>query len=316
MPLKVLFHTPQLDVRGTCTATYDYAHYNEVLLGNKSVIISKHNHSATDILAVKKFEERFTVLYYNNIDDIDVSDFDVVYNIKYGKKGNDNELFKGTRNVIHCVFDMTEPHGDVYAGVSQALATKFGSSLFVPHMIGLKPSISPTARKEFRKSLGIPDSAVVFGRHGGTDTFDLDFVKETIKTVVRMNEWIYYVFINTPAFDNHPRLIFCDKIITDTEKTNFISSCDACIHAQSLGETFGLSVGEFSVHNKPIITYGGYTWNRAHKDILGDRAMYYKDAPELYKIFTEFYPHDAPNCYDDYSPEKVMRKFKEVFLEK
>ena len=41
--MKVAFHTPALDVRGTCTAIYDYAHYNEILLVNSSIIITPYD---------------------------------------------------------------------------------------------------------------------------------------------------------------------------------------------------------------------------------------------------------------------------------
>ena len=37
--VKIGFYTEQLDVRGTCVAIYDYAHYNEVLLNNDSFSI-------------------------------------------------------------------------------------------------------------------------------------------------------------------------------------------------------------------------------------------------------------------------------------
>ena len=47
------------------------------------------------------------------------------------------------------------------------------------------------------------------------------------------------------------------------------------IHAQYLGETFGLSIGEFSVNNKPIITYGGRVLNDNYKIILKNNAIYY-----------------------------------------
>jgi hypothetical protein len=90
------------------------------------------------------------------------------------------------------------------------------------------------------------------------------------------------------------------------------------IHAQSLGETFGLSIGEFSVNNKPIVTYGGKVWNDHYKNILKDQALYYHNEEECYKLLTTFNPKNwggkDNNCYRNYSPEKVMKKFKEVFL--
>ena len=307
--MKILFYTSQIDVRGTCTAIWDYAHYNETLLGNTSTILTIKDNPGTESIAFDKFKNRFQIVY---VDESNYEEYDVVYLIKYGK--NDRCLFPNVKNVVHCVFDMSEPHGDVYAGVSEAVARKFGKTLFVPHMVGLKPS---TTKENWRARLSIPDDAIVFGRHGGKDTFDIDFVKLTIRAVVCNNPNIYFVFVNTPSFASHPNVIFLDAIISDDDKNAFINTCDACIHAQSLGETFGLSLGEFSVNNKPIITYGGETWNSAHKDILKDKATYYFDAVGLYNILTDFTrpPPDAQlNCYTDFTPEKVMATFEEVFL--
>ena len=39
--VKIAFYSKSLNVRGTCTAIFDYAHYNEILLNNESIIISK-----------------------------------------------------------------------------------------------------------------------------------------------------------------------------------------------------------------------------------------------------------------------------------
>ena len=314
--VRIIFHTIQLDVRGTCTAIWDYANYNETLLGNESVILSKKNNINNDVIAVGKFEKRFKVLYYETNKDIEdiIKDYDIIYNIKYGT--NDGFLFKNIKNVIHSVFDMSEEHGEVFAGVSEALAKKFEKRLFVPHMIGLKPSLT---KEHLREKLNIPEKAIVFGRHGGADTFDIPFVKTTISKIVRDFPNMYFIFINTPKFDEHPQIIYLEKIIDNDDKNKFINTCDACIHAQTLGETFGLSLGEFSVNNKPIFTYGGYCWNNSHKLILKDKAIYYNNLKELYfKIVTfdkDEYKNIDLNCYKDYSPEIVMKKFKEVFID-
>ena len=47
-------------------------------------------------------------------------------------------------------------------------------------------------------------------------------------------------------------------IIDLNKKVEFISSCDAMIHARQMGETFGAAVSEFSIKNKPVITCRGY----------------------------------------------------------
>jgi hypothetical protein len=313
--MKILFHTPLIDIRGTCVSLYDYAHYHEILLGGHSVILTAKNvkHDST---AIYKFAKRFEILYYDSVDQIDdiAKDFDLFYTIKYGKK--DDIICKTVKTAVHCVFDLSEPHGDVYAAVSDTLAKKFGRTTFVPHMIGLKPS---RTGDNLRKKLGIPENAVVFGRHGGKDTFDLSMAKTAIVHAVCDRPDLHFVFVNTPLFYGHPRIHHIDKIVDLDEKNRFIMTCDAMIHAQSLGETFGISIGEFSVNNKPIIAYKGKVWNDHYKTILKDRALWYLTEDECYNTLVTFFPEKYEgrdlNCYKQYSPKIVMQQFKKVFMD-
>lgn len=314
--VKIAFHTPQIDVRGTCVSLYDFSYYNEIILHNQSIIIvPKSSQSNNDQISVLKFMKRFQVLFYTDKEDMErlISDCDILYCIKYGK--NDGDYSTNIKTVIHCVFDLSEPHGDVYAAVSETLAEKFGTTLFVPHMIGLQPSVT---KENMRNTLNIPSSAIVFGRHGGQDTFDLQIVKNAIFKTCNTFTNIYFVFVNTPVFYNHPNIFYLPKIVDLEEKNRFICTCDAMIHGQSLGETFGIAIGEFSVNNKPIITYGGEVWNEHYKTILKDQALYYTTEKECYNILTTFNPQEFENkdnnCYREYSPQNVMKIFEEVFI--
>jgi len=314
--MKIAFHIPIIDVRGTSVAAYDYAHYNETILNNKSVFVSPMEMmNRADKIAMKRFRDRFEVrLYTDNIEQT-IIDCDVLYAIKYGIRDGVESL--RIRTVIHCVFDMTDPHGDVYAGVSSTLAQKFGRKLYVPHMIGLKPD--PTG-KNMRQSLCIPEKARVFGRYGGMDTFNLVFAHEIIQQVAHEypND-IFFLFANTPVFCSEPNVIHLDKIVEEDEKNRFINTCDAHLECSTLGHTFGLAMGEFSVNNKPIIVYQGPVWNTAHYDILGDRAIYFRDRDTFRATLTSFSPTEWQtkdnNAYREYSPENVMRIFKNVFLD-
>jgi hypothetical protein len=46
----------------------------------------------------------------------------------------------------------------------------------VPHIVSL-----PELSEDLRAELGIPEDAVVFGRHGGVGTFSLDFVQASVR---------------------------------------------------------------------------------------------------------------------------------------
>ena len=91
------------------------------------------------------------------------------------------------------------------------------------------------------------------------------------------------------------------------------------IHARGEGETFGLSCGEFSLCNKPIITWANSN-DRAHIEILGDQGFYYKNKKDLKNIFSFFETHIQEirsshlTAYSKYTPEVVMETFDKVFL--
>lgn len=317
--MKIAFHTEQIDVRGTCVSLYDYAHYNETLLKNKSIIFTSTKHiERNDILAYNKFKNRFPVYFYSSAKELDnlleQEDCDILYIIKYGT--NDNFISNKIKTVIHAVFDLSQPHGNVFAAVSETLAKKYKYPIFVPHMIAHKPS---RTQENLRKELNIPNTAFVFGRYGGKDTFNLSFVMNSIKKMVREREDLYFLFINTPIFDKHPRIFFREKIVSEEDKNKFICTCDAHLEASTLGHTFGLAMGEFSVNNKPIIAYNGKIWNTNHLEILKDKGLYFRNAEEFEKIIKGFdkekYKNIDMNCYRDFSPEKVMLKFKEVFID-
>ena len=70
---KIAFHSNQLSIRGTEVALYNYAHYNETILGNESIVLTKdpsvwaYSHSK----AIKKFKDRFPIFFYKDITEIE-----------------------------------------------------------------------------------------------------------------------------------------------------------------------------------------------------------------------------------------------------
>lgn len=313
----IAFHNPRLCIRGTSVALYDYARYNEEILNNKSIIIVPLDEFLdSDMIAIKRFSERFLIYFYKDRDDMEnilvATGSNILYCIKYGN--NDGVYSNFIKTGIHCVFDMSEPHGDVYAGVSEALARKYNNNLFVPHMVSLK--VYPT---NLRESLGISHSAIIFGRYGGLDTFNLEFCQEVIREIVDQRKDIYFLFINTPKFIQHKQVIYLEPITDEKDKSEFINTCDAHLECGTLGHSFGNAIAEFSIHNKPIIAYNSPTlWNTAHIEILKDKGVYFSNREEfktlLLKFNRDMYKDIDMNCYKEYSPENVMKIFEKVFL--
>jgi hypothetical protein len=318
--IKIAFWLDELNIRGTTVASYDYAVGNEEILQNESIfIVAEKGVTRSNPEAMVRIASRFLVYSCQNLDQMENILYEekcsILYCIKYGR--NDGIVSTRIKTVIHCVFDMSDPHGNVYAGVSEAVARKYGHSLFVPHMIALRPTKNG---ENLRQSLNIPPDAIVFGRYGGLDTFNIDFCWQVISDIVQRRTDIYFLFINTVEVVRNNRIFYLDKITTEEEKNRFISTCDAHLECGTLGHSFGLAIGEFSVHNKPIIAYRGKNmWNTAHFDILGNRGLYFSSSEQFFHLLTTFrrqnYENKDMNCYRDYTPEKVMAIFKKVFID-
>jgi hypothetical protein len=165
--------------------------------------------------------------------------------------------------------------------------------------------------------LGIPTDGFVFGRNGGLETFDIAFVKEAIREVIDERSDIWFVFQCTEKFIDHERVIFLPPSTDSDYKVKFINTCDVMLHARTVGESFGMACGEFSIKNKPIITWWGSP-ERSHIDILGDIGIYYNTKDDVIDILLNISKDDIRNrdwnAYREYEPEKVMNKFKQVYL--
>ena len=212
---------------------------------------------------------------------------------------------------------MHEPHGTVYAGVSEYLARKFGQTLYVPHIV---KNYNPT--KNLRKELNISDDSLIVGRHGGYDSFNVPFVQNCVKQILNFRKDIYFIFLATNKFYEHERIIYLPWEGTEEKIFNFIHSCDVMLHGRIGGETFGLACGEFSAANKPVITWTGEgdpTYDKNHIEILGEKAILYKDEQELmdtlYSINKSFIENNNWDMYSNRFNEKnVINKYKEIFL--
>lgn len=112
---------------------------------------------------------------------------------------------------------------------------------------------------------------------------------------------------------DHPRAIFLPGTTDLVHKTCFINSCDVMLHARRQGESFGLACGEFSVRNKPVITYA-YGKHTHHHGVLGKRGFYYTDSQSLTSIVLSLdrsqLKSETWDCYTQrYNPAKVMDQF-------
>ena len=319
--MKIGFFIRHFGERGTEVSVYNYAHYNETILGNQSIIFGftresyKHYGLVCQEDVLQRFASRFRVILVNSFADIDNAlrreNIDVYYTQTHG--GIERFPFGDVRvckYVVHCVFETRQPHGDAYISISQQLNDRFKTNCPVlPYIVDL-----PYTPDNLRQTLAIPEDAVVFGRHGAVDTFDIQIAREAVNIVAKEHPEIHFVFMNTPKFCDFPNVHFLPKSLDPLEKRKFINTCDAYLHARSDGETFGLAVAEFAICEKPIFAFEQCT-DDAHFKILGDKIIKYTCQYDLVKKLTSFYKgkYDMKqNGYMQFTPENVMPIFKEL----
>ena len=315
---KIAFYDNNLTLRGTSNALYNYALYNEKILGNKSIILSKPDDNLN--LAKEKFKQKFEVFdcWFNQSGTqgfLNEQNVDFFYVIKEGKL-TDGIVLTETPTLVHSVFCHNDPHGHKYAYVSDWLAKNQGynpETHSVPNIVDKLPN----PLYDLREKLGIPKNKIVFGCYAGLTEFNISWVHEVINKVVNERDDIVFLFMNINEFVKNKNIIFLPGTWVLEEKSAFINACDAMIHARMYGETFGLSCGEFSLQNKPVITYAG-SFEKSHIEILGDMGIYYNNYVELYDILSNLKNYikysDYTLPYNKFNPETIMEKFNKIFL--
>ena len=328
MNKKVAFIIKHFTERGTELSTYNYAKYNEIILGNKSIIIAFNRYSKVgkkEFINTTRdlFSKKFKIIDINHIEEmreiINIEEITHIYIQSHGFFRDefklDNKYIWGKcKTIYHYVFGpMARQGSDIRCVIGEDLNKRFNKRIPVlPYIVNKHKSYG-----DLRSELNIDSNTTVFGRHGGFNTFDLKFVKEVIKEVLNSREDILFLFLNTEKFINHKRVIYLEKTISLKEKSIFIDTCDYMLHARKDGETFGLAVAEFSVANKPIISFANSKDNE-HLRILKNNAITYKNKKELLDILIQSkrvsLKNKKFNCYEEYYPENIMKIFNNICL--
>jgi hypothetical protein len=313
----VAFHSNTMSLRGSENALWDYANFNETVLGNQSVICHPAELENAENPTFAKWKARFPLLSYRTRNELSrrlkERGVEVLYQIKPGPF--DGFIIPGVKNCIHSMFLSDEFHGDRFAYVSRwaSIVMTGRENSFVPHFV---PKL--VSDRNLRGKLGIPIGAKVFGRHGASDTFNIPFARRAIEAHARKQPADHFVFLNTQPIRGTEKLKnvhYLKPTIDPEEKAQFLATCDAMVHARWHGETFGLAVGEFAALGKPVITFGE-SRERAHLEMLGSAGLLYGNPNRLRRILEDFQPHQAAGTeYGKHAdPSLVMRVFQEKFL--
>mgnify|MGYP001352155152 FL=1 len=316
--LKVGFYLRELNFRGIANSIFIYAKNNQTILKNKSIIF--YNSTALDnkTEAIKEFKKKFKTIKISSLSELEkinkILKLDYIY---FQRDGAKDEIVNNSKNIIHAVFPQNpfQYHGSNYAFISKWLSKTCSNNKypFAPLPVQLLKN-----NQNLRNKLKIPKNAKVFGYHGGETSFDLIFVRDAIKKIVKQNKNIYFLFMNIGKFFNHKKVIFIKGTFNQTQKVKFINTCDVMLHARSLGESFGLSCAEFAIKNKPILTYG-YCRQRAHFEICKKNIIPYYSYTDLNKKILNFKKNKkyiSKNLKSELSEKKTIKIFKKIFLNK
>jgi hypothetical protein len=270
----------------------------------------------------EKFNKRFKIIEIDDINDmvglITKYKFDFFYYLTHGEylepyfQLDNKDIWGSCKTIKHCIFSPNGIEGDFILSISDYINHKYSINVpVIPHIVNI-----PNYEGDLRQELGIPKNAIVLGRYGGISEFNIGYTKEAIIEFINGNidENIYFLFMNTYSFIEHHRVKYLPRSVDLRYKVLFINTCDAMIHGRDMGETFGLSVAEFSSKNKPVIT--AISGDLEHCKILGEKGIFYSNKEELLDIFVRIrdiiVSRDDWNAYRYYNPENVMSLFERL----
>ena len=318
---KVGFWAGHLGERGTDVNMFNYAFYNQKLLGNESYIFYPPSNPHNKEEVINRFKTHFEVIEVASFSEIEKHLVDkkikYLYDTKVGT--DDGNYCKYARHLIHSVFNASQPHGDVYSAISNWVPGVNENCKVIPYMVDL-----PNIKTNLRKELNIPDNATVFAGYGGPTQFSIKMTQKAVYNTAKKRKDIYFLFANFNRFcEELPNIIHLPCIVDLDKKVEFINTSDAMIWGRKDGETFGLAIAEFSSKNKPVIATDKKTtrctFDKSHVYLLGEKALWYDTQEKLEFILQNFDKDEMAkkdwNAYSDYTPEKVIKIFEEVFFE-
>ena len=315
--MNIAFYVDEMNLRGVANSTYQYAYQNKKTLNNKSIIFYNKKNYRNKSNVIKRFQRKFRVIGVSEFKEIDNYKDKFLIDYIYVQKGGnkDNWVSNKIKTLVHGVYPqkINQIHGYRFAYISEWLSKNFSNNKipFVP----LITEVSKT-KKNLKKRLKISKDKLVLGCYGGESSFDLKFAQLAIKTIIDKRKDIIFLFLNINKFCSHKQIKFLKGTTDENFKKKFINSCDAMIYGRSLGESFGLSCGEFAIENKLIISYK-FNRHRSHSyNITSKQFIEYESYKSLVKILFNLKKRSLSykNKYQNYTNKKMIKVFQNVFL--
>ena len=313
--MKVSFDGGKLNERGVAVALFDYAVQARAVLGVEPVVL--HDISdGVDAAQAARFASVMPLMGYRDAAEraalIEAARVDVAYALKTRRPRYPQSPVG--RTAVHEVFGFFDPHGDAYAYISPWMAQTAAAGRYpaVPHIVD-PPAPSGDLRAEF----GVPAEAVVIGRHGGPDQLNVGFVAPALEAALAARRDLWVMLLNTQPLLRHERVVHVPRAPDRQRVADFVASCDAGLNARLGGEAFGLAIAEFLAQDKPVFVWEGGR-DRHHLALVDDPAFRFRTGADLTRALIAFEPRPGTGRWRErvalFAPERVMRRFAEVFL--
>ena len=317
--MNIAFYIDEMNFRGVANSTYQFAFQNQKILKNKSIIFYNKKNYRNQKEVINKFKKKFKVIGVSYFKEIESFKDKLFINYIYVQKSGNKNNWKSTKikTLVHSVYPqkLNQIHGHKYVYISEWLSKDFSNNkiTFIPLITEITKN-----KSNLKKKLRISKDKLVFGCYGGESSFDLKFAQTAIIDIVKKKKNIVFIFLNIKKFYNHKQIKFLKGTLNENLKRKFINSCDAMIYGRSLGESFGLSCGEFTLANKRIISYK-FNRHRSHcYNISPNHFIEYYSYNSLVKMLLNFKKKslNIQNNYKNYSKSKVMVIFNNILLKK
>jgi glycosyltransferase involved in cell wall biosynthesis len=351
MKTKFLLHSNSFSERGDSVTLLAIGGLIKEELGFDCVIaIPANAEHISDERVSEAISRGFDVFRYRDKSDLDnfAKDMEISHSYVFsgGKRADlsyfdksDPESFRisDTRHITHVVFRNFDPHGEVYAYVSDWLFNWAKPRIFIwkllhvlgflggssatnvtsfPHFLEAWPK--STAEQALREELGIPEDSHVIGRIGGFREFDDPAARKGVRLILDAWEDSYAVFVNTPRFLDHPRAIFLEKL-SRADVRRFYDACDVLLNGRRMGESFGYSIVEPLSLGKPVIAPNWVRnplMDKNHIRLLRGQRLLYSSARNLLRIYSRCRQQscldNSSNITNGFSPQEAAKKLRAI----
>lgn len=237
-----------------------------------------------DILSL--YEKDFEVHKIEGVEDLNKFGLDILHTHRSGEDhwllpdlGKLHRRFKIVETNFH---GKLETPADFRIFPSRALMNwkrirKTESNIVIPNAI-----LPPLSTESFRSELGIGPETVVLGRLARAD--NSVFSPSLLKAYKKLKKTLPVTLIWVGASEQAKQwaskldlldIHWVDPVRDPVEVSTWMNTFDIFCHFNKLGETFGNTVAEAMMHQRPVVSLArSFLYPQAQREVLGDERMF------------------------------------------